>query len=164
MEKSIQTEGEREGEEEKKQAEKTADVRFEAYIMQDQRILETDEDIDMFHDRLPDASSDSPYTARTPENAEGGIQGGGWKFQNPSRVKKKIKQIIRRELGRQDAISEDEEAKVRCLLVVITKPCNVCNNVLLNSNSLLVYFSIYCFFFSRPERPNDFDLSRDCLR
>ncbi|KAL9983465.1 hypothetical protein ACROYT_G005640 [Oculina patagonica] len=109
---SIEAEGAREGEKESKEVEKTPDVRFEAYIMQNQRILETDDDIVRFHDQPPDASSDSPCTSQTPKGAEGGIQGGGWQFQNLSHVKKRIKQIIRRELNRQDAMSEEEVAKV----------------------------------------------------
>lgn len=116
---SIEAEGEREGEEESKGVEKNPDVRFEAYIMQDQRILETDDDIVRFHDQPPDASTDSPCTFQTPKGAEGGVQGGGWQFQNPSRVKKRIKQIIRRELNRQDAMSEEETAKVGCMSMVV---------------------------------------------
>lgn len=112
---SIEAEGAREGEKESKEVEKTPDVRFEAYIMQNQRILETDDDIVRFHDQPPDASSDSPCTSQTPKGAEGGIQGGGWQFQNLSHVKKRIKQIIRRELNRQDAMSEEEVAKVGCM-------------------------------------------------
>ena len=120
------------GEEESgKEAEKPPDVRFEAYIMQDQRILETDDDIIRFHDRLPDANADSLNTTRSPNSAEGGLQGGGWQFQNPSRVRKRIKQIIRRELDRQDALSEEEAAKVRCIAVGI----ELCNRVLLEIRS-----------------------------
>ena len=95
-----------------KEAEKPPDVRFEAYVMQDQRILESDDDIIRFHNRLPDVNSDNLNTTRSPDGAEGGLQGGGWQFQNPNRVKKKIKQIIRRELDRQDALNEEEAAEV----------------------------------------------------
>lgn len=124
------------GEEESgKEAEKPPDVRFEAYIMQNQRILETDDDIVRFHDRLPDANADSLNTTRSPDGAEGGLQGGGWQFQNPSRVRKRIKQIIRRELDRQDALSEEEAAKVRCIVVILVSGTELCNRVLLEIRS-----------------------------
>ena len=109
VERSIEGEGHRQDDEEVQQ---TPDVRFEAYVMQDQRTLDTDDDIIRFHDRPPDRNTDSLHTTRTSKGAEGGIQGGGWQFQNPNRIKKKIKQIIRRELDRQDVMSEEEAAKV----------------------------------------------------
>ena len=105
--------------------------------MEEQRILETDDDIVRFHDRPADSSTaDSPYTALTPKGAEGGIQSGGWQYQNPSRIKKRIKQIIRRELDRHDTMSEEEATKVGRMFMVVTfypfvMTLNFCNHVLI---------------------------------
>ena len=94
--------------------EKPPDVRFEAFVIQDQRILDNEDDIVRFDDRPPDseARTDNHDMTRKTIGAEGGIHGGGWQFQNPNRVKKRIKQKIRRELESQDMMSEEEASKV----------------------------------------------------
>lgn len=96
---------------ENKKGAKASDVRFEAYVIQDQRILDTDDDITRFDD-TPSQTDSSPAD-QTAKGAERGIQGGGWQFQNQNRVKQKIKQIIRRELGLQEIMSEEEASRVR---------------------------------------------------
>lgn len=87
------------------------DFKFDADVMQDQRILDTD-DVIRFGSRPPldYLSTDDPYA--TPRCAEEGIQSGDWQFQNPNRIKQKIKRIIRRELNREDVMSEEEATKV----------------------------------------------------
>lgn len=96
---------------------KPPDVRFEAYVIQDQRILDSDNDVIRFDnggradDDVSTVSFDVTQAAR---GVEGGLQGGGWKFQNPARVRKRIKQIIQRELRSDDMMTEDEASQVRC--------------------------------------------------
>ena len=94
--------------------EKPLDVRFEAFVIQDQRILDNEDDIIRFDDRPPEneARTDNHDMTRKTKGAEGGIHGGGWQFQNPNRVKRRIKQKIRRELDCQDMMSEEEASKV----------------------------------------------------
>ncbi|XP_068709592.1 NFX1-type zinc finger-containing protein 1-like [Montipora foliosa] len=81
-------------------AQRVPDVRFEAYAIQDQRILDSDDDVIRFNDRL----REEEQVLAEPR--------GGWKFQNPSRERQKIKKIIRRELGKEDFMSEEEASKV----------------------------------------------------
>lgn len=90
---------------------KTLDFNFDADVMQDQRILDTDAVI-RFGSRPPsdNVNPDDPYA--TPSCAEEGVQSGNWQFQNPNRIKKKIKRIIRRELNSEDVMSEEEATKV----------------------------------------------------
>ena len=102
---------------ENKKGEKPPDVRFEAYVIQDQRILDIDEDITRFDD-IPSQTDSSPDD-QTPKGAARGIQGGGWQFQNQNRVKQKIKQIIRRELGLPEIMDEEEASQVRVWPVAI---------------------------------------------
>ena len=90
---------------------KTLDFNFDADVMQDQRILDTDAVI-RFGSRPPsdNVNADDPYA--TLSCAEEGVQSGNWQFQNPNRIKKKIKRIIRRELNSEDVVSEEEATKV----------------------------------------------------
>lgn len=80
--------------------------------MQDQRILDTDAVLRFESNPSSDhlLSTDDPY--ETPSLTEGDVQNGSWQFQNPNRIKQKIKRIIRRELNRDDAMSEEDAAKV----------------------------------------------------
>ena len=91
---------------------KPRDFDFEADVMQDQRILDTDAVLRFESNHSSDhlLSMDDPY--ETPSFTEGDVQNGSWQFQNPNRIKQKIKRIIRRELNRDDAMSEEDAAKV----------------------------------------------------
>ena len=91
---------------------KSRDFDFDADVMQDQRILDTDA-VMRFESSPPSdhlLSTDDPY--ETPSFTEEGVQNGSWQFQNPNRIKQKIKRIIRRELNREDMMSEEEASKV----------------------------------------------------
>ena len=91
---------------------KPRDFDFDADVMQDQRILDTDAvlrfESNSSSDRL--LKTDDPY--ETPGFTEGDVQNGNWQFQNPNRIKQKVKRIIRRELNRDDAMSEEDASKV----------------------------------------------------
>lgn len=91
---------------------KPRDFDFDADVMQDQRILDTDAVLRFESNSSADhlLSTDDP--CETPNFTEGDVQNGSWQFQNPNRIKQKIKRIIRRELNRDDAMSEDEASKV----------------------------------------------------
>lgn len=90
---------------------KSLDFKFDADVMQDQRILDTDAVI-RFGSRPPsdNLNTDDPYA--TPNCAEEGVQSDNWQFQNANRIKQKIKRIIRRELDSDDMMSEEESTKV----------------------------------------------------
>lgn len=81
---------------------------FDANVLEDQRILDTDEIIKFDARSLNETSSDV-----APRGADGGAQSGGWQFQNAHRIRKKIKEIIRKELNRKDMMSKEEAAEVR---------------------------------------------------
>ena len=91
---------------------KPRDFDFDADVMQDQRILDTDAELRFESNPSSDhlLSTDDPHG--TPNYTEGDVQNSSWQFQNPNRIKQKIKRIIRRELNRDDAMSEDEASKV----------------------------------------------------
>ena len=91
---------------------KPRDFDFDADVMQDQRILDTDA-VFRFESNPPSdqlLSTDDRY--ETPSFTEGDVQNGNWQFQNPNKIKQKIKRIIRRELNRDDAMSEEDASKV----------------------------------------------------
>ena len=81
---------------------------FDANVLEDQRILDTDEIIKFDARSLNETSSDV-----APRGAGSGAQSGGWQFQNAHRIRKKIKEIIRKELNRKDMMSKEEAAEVR---------------------------------------------------
>ena len=91
---------------------KPRDFDFDADVMQDQRILDTDAVLRFESSPSSDhlLSTDDPYEA--PGFTEGDVQSGSWQFQNPNKIKQKIKRIIRRELNRDDAMSEEDALKV----------------------------------------------------
>ena len=130
---------------ENKKGAKASDVRFEAYVIQDQRILDTDDDITRFDD-TPSQTDSSPAD-QTPKGAERGIQRGGWQFQNQNRVKQKIKQIIRRELCLQEIMSEEEASQVRVGLLrffFIPKNCTTCISLFWGMVNPIIY-SVYAW-------------------
>ena len=91
---------------------KPRDFDFDADVMQDQRILDADDVMRFESNPSSDhlLSTDDPY--ESPGFTEGDVQNGSWQFQNPNRIKQKIKLIIRRELNRDDVMSEEEASKV----------------------------------------------------
>lgn len=103
---------------------KSLDFKFDADVMQDQRILDTDAVI-RFGSRPPsdNLTADDPYA--TPDCAEEGVQSGNWQFQNANRIKQKIKRIIRRELNLDDMMSEEEATKVITYRHLCLRQCSV---------------------------------------
>ena len=96
---------------------KPLDVRFEARVIQDQRILDNDDDVIRFNDRPvqgEDAATEDFNMTQTAQGVGRDLQGGGWKFQNSNRVRQKIRQIVRKELRSQDTMSEEEASQVQC--------------------------------------------------
>ena len=85
------------------------DVRFDAFVMQDQRILDDDLDVIRFNDQRSETETkmDSPDTT-----CAGCSRSGGWQFQNPSRIKQRIKQRIQRELNSEDVMSDEDANQV----------------------------------------------------
>ena len=108
--------------------ERVPDVRFEAIVMQDQRILDDDLDVVRFGDKRSETETkmNSPNTT----GASGCSRGGGWQFQNPSRIKQRIKQRIQRELNSEDVMSDEEANQVSFpSLVTALTGCNLVTNV-----------------------------------
>ena len=87
---------------------KSLDFKFDADFMQDQRILDTDTVI-RFDSRSLAFNDDEDAN---PNCADEGVQSGNWQFQNANRIRQKIKRIIRRELNREDVMSDEEATKV----------------------------------------------------
>ncbi|XP_067035451.1 NFX1-type zinc finger-containing protein 1-like isoform X3 [Acropora muricata] len=98
-----------------KEDQKVPDVRFEAYVIEDQRILDGDDDFIRFDKGMADderSKDDIPLDnighTQAVKSVEGGQQQGGWKFQNPARVRQKIKRTIQRKLRNPDLMSEED--------------------------------------------------------
>lgn len=89
---------------------KSPGFKFDADVMEDQRILETDEVIRFDTGPLDEAISDDLYAI--PRAIEGGARSGGWQFQNAHRIRKKIKEILRKELNQEDMMSSEEATEV----------------------------------------------------
>lgn len=103
------------------------DVRFDAFVIQDQRILDDDLDVIRFNDKRSETETkmDSPDTT-----CAGYSRGGGWQFQNPSRIKQRIKRRIQRELNSEDVMSDEEANQVSfSSLVAALIVCNLVTNV-----------------------------------
>ena len=105
---------------------KPRDFDFDADVMQDQRILDTDAVLRFESNPSSDhlMSTDDPY--ETPSFTEGDVQNGSWQFQNPNKIKQKIKRIIRRELNRDDAMSEEDASKVITQISVLDTLFHCC--------------------------------------
>lgn len=102
---------------------KVPDVRFEAYVIEDQRILVGDDDFIRFDKRVTDherskddKSLDNLDHMHAAQNFEENQQQGGWRFQNLAQVREKIKRKIQRELRNQDVMSK-EHASMVCIKV-----------------------------------------------
>lgn len=89
---------------------KSPSFKFDADVMEDQRILKTDEVIRFDAGPLDEAIFDDLYAI--PRATEGGSHSGGWQFQNAHRIRKKIKKILRKELNREDMMSSEEATEV----------------------------------------------------
>ena len=89
---------------------KSPSFKFDADVMEDQRILKTDEVIRFDAGPLDEAISDDLYAI--PRATEGDSHSGGWQFQNAHRIRKKIKKILRKELNREDMMSSEEATEV----------------------------------------------------
>ena len=88
------------------------DVRYEADVIQDQRILVDDDDYDNVDERHSSKLArkkeelyvvDPSVVSRESED--------GWKIQNAYRLRRKIKRIIKREVSKKD-VMPDERAKL----------------------------------------------------
>jgi len=95
---------------------KRRDFDFDADVMQDQRILDADDVMRFESNPSADHLSSTDDQYDTPSFTEGDVQNGSWQFQNPNRIKQKIKRIIRSELNRDDAMSEEDASKVITLI------------------------------------------------
>lgn len=80
---------------------------FEADALEGQRVLESDEVI-RFKTSLLD--TDSPDAVLS--GIEGSVQSGGFQFQNAHRIRKKIKQIIQKNLKKDNMMSHEEATQV----------------------------------------------------
>lgn len=93
---------------------KLPDVRFEAYVIEDRRILDGDDDFIRFDKGIAEdeRSLDNLDHRRAARGIEEGQLQGGWTFQNATVVRQKIKRTIERELGNQDLMSKEDASKV----------------------------------------------------
>ena len=108
---------------------KNPDVRFETYVIEDQRILDGDDDFIRFDNGIADdersidgKSLDNRDHMLAARSVEEGQQQVGWRFQSPARVRKNIQRTIQRELRNQDLMSEEDASMVR---VNLQKVCVV---------------------------------------
>lgn len=90
----------------------TPDVRYEADVIQDQRILDDD---DTDHDDVDDRYCSKPSSKKEELGAVDPVVNreseDGWKIQNAHRLKRKIKRITVREVSKKDVML-DERAKM----------------------------------------------------
>lgn len=80
---------------------------FEADALEDQRILETDQVIRFGLRHCDEATSDVNLSG-----AEARVQSGGFQYQDPRRIRRKIKHIIRTELKKDDKMTSEEATQV----------------------------------------------------
>lgn len=119
---------------------KVPDVRFEAYVMEDQRILDGDDDFIRFDKRVADheRSKDDKslnnldhIQAENSKNDEEDQQQGGWRFQNSARVRQRVKRTIQRELRNQNVMCEKDACMVGVKVQeVCVVQCVLSHNVL----------------------------------
>ena len=92
---------------------KSASFKFDADVLEDQRILETDEVIQF----NPRPWSDEPNTEATSSGTEMRAEWGSFQYQNARLMRKKIKDIIRKELKKDDVMTKEEAAQVGFVIV-----------------------------------------------
>ncbi|PFX30307.1 NFX1-type zinc finger-containing protein 1 [Stylophora pistillata] len=90
---------------------RSANFQFDADVLQNQRILETDE-VTRFDRESPSSHLNTNDTYDFPVCANEGASSGNWQFQNSKRINQKIKRIIQRELQREDMMSKEEASEV----------------------------------------------------
>ena len=100
--------GEKEGDD---QPWKSLGFQFDASIMEDNRILDTDEII-RFDTSSPLSEAHDLYF--NVERNEGVSKSGGWQFQNVREIRKKIKNLTQRKLRQEDMMNDKEAAEVTC--------------------------------------------------
>ena len=86
---------------------------FDASIMEDNRILDTDEII-RFDTSSPLGEATAHDLYFNVERNEGVSKSGGWQFQNVREIRKKIKNLTQRKLRQEDMMNEKEAAEVTC--------------------------------------------------
>ena len=102
--------GEKEGDD---QPCKSLGFQFDASIMEDNRILDTDEII-RFDTSSPLSEARAHDLYFNVERNEGVSKSGGWQFQNVREIRKKIKNLTQRKLRQEDMMNEKEAAEVTC--------------------------------------------------
>ena len=100
--------GEKEGDD---QPCKSLGFQFDASIMEDNRILDTDEII-RFDTSSPLGEATAHDLCFNVERNEGVSKSGGWQFQNVREIRKKIKNLTQRKLRQEDMMNEKEAAEV----------------------------------------------------
>lgn len=100
--------GEKEGDD---QPCKSFGFQFDASIMEDNRILDTDEII-RFDTSSPLGEATAHDLYFNVERNEGVSKSGGWQFQNVREIRKKIKNLTQRKLRQEDMMNEKEAAEV----------------------------------------------------
>ena len=102
--------GEKEGDD---QPWKSLGFQFDASIMEDNRILDTDEII-RFDTSCPLGEARAHDLYFNVERNEGVSKSGGWQFQNVRQIRKKIKNLTQRKLRQEDMMDDKEAAEVTC--------------------------------------------------
>lgn len=114
---AIETEGSECGKDGKKEGDdqpwKSLGFQFDASIMEDNRILDTDEII-RFDTSSPLSEARAHDLYFNVERNEGVSKSGGWQFQNVREIRKKIKNLTERKLRQEDMMNEKEAAEVTC--------------------------------------------------
>ena len=114
---AIETEGSECGKDERKEGDdqpwKSLGFQFDASIMEDNRILDTDEII-RFDTSSPLGEATAHDLCFNVERNEGVSKSGGWQFQNVREIRKKIKNLTERKLRQEDMMNEKEAAEVTC--------------------------------------------------
>ena len=134
---------------------KVPDIRFEAYVIEDQRILDGDDDYIRFDKGLAEdeRSLDNLDRMEAARSYEEDQRQGGWRFQNPARVRQKIKRTIQRELRNPDLMSEEDALVVGA---------NLQRFVLFNTFRFIMLhdYVILPSFFRLPSLPFQIQLER----
>lgn len=90
------------------------DVRYEADVIQDQRILaddDDDDDVDEHSSKPSGKKEELKAVDPSVDNRENKESKDGWKIQNANRLRRKIKRITIREVSKKD-VMPDERAKM----------------------------------------------------
>ena len=114
---AIETEGSKCGKDGEKEGDnqpwKSLGFQFDASIMEDNRILDTDEII-RFDTSSPLGEATAHDLYFNVGRNEGVSKSGGWQFQNVREIRKKIKNLTERKLRQEDMMNEKEAAEVTC--------------------------------------------------